>query len=252
MSTHNKILATLTVLAVFAVAAMASLRSQTGGNLKNEQQQIVGLDESGWPVADYERPDSSNEKNKAGREAKSKRHNNSLFGVKEAVKAPPDTGQIITLGDDWEVGLSPLPVNRSDIVVTGEVTAAQAYLSTDQTGIYSEFTIRVEEVLKRDSLLPVASGDVITAVRHGGRVRALSGRVQLFRVAGQEMPRQGRRYVAFLQRKERADDFDLLTGYELRGGRVFPLDAAITKFDLYKGTDEASFLQAVRNALTLP
>lgn len=252
MSTYNKILLALTILAVFAVAAMASLRNQTQENLNNKQQKIVGLDESQWPVTNYETPKPTDERNHASREAKNKRHNNSIFGVKEAIKAPPDTAHMITLTVDWEVGLSPLPVDRSDMVVMGEVADAQAFLSTDQSGIYSEFTVRVEEVLKRDGVSPVASGDVITVVRPGGRVRALSGRIQLFRVAGQDMPLQGRRYVVFLQRKEQEHDFDLLTGYELRAGKVFPLDAAITKFEVYKGTDEASFLQAVRNTLTQP
>lgn len=252
MNTYNKILLALTVSAVFAVATMASLRNETQENLNNSQRKIVGLDETQWPITNYDTPKPTDEKNRAGREAKNKRHNNSIFGVKEAIKAPPDTAQMITLSEDWEVGLSPLPVERSDMVVMGEVTDAQAYLSADQTGIYSEFTIQVEEVLKRDAASPVASGDVITAIRPGGRVRTLSGRIQLFRVAGQDMPRQGRRYVVFLQRKELGRDFDLLTGYELRAGRVFPLDAGITKFDLYKGTDEAGFLQTVRNRLTEP
>lgn len=252
MHSHHKTLFVLAVMAVLAVVTMASLRNQSPEKLSKKQQKIAGLDESQWPVANYDTAKPPDAKNSAKREAKNKRHNNSLFGVKEAVKAPPDTGHMIILSEDWEVGLPPLPIDRSDVVVTGEVTDAQAYFSADQTGIYSEFTIRVEEVLKRDSVSPVASGDVITAVRQGGRVRAPSGRIQLFRIAGQDMPRQGRRYVVFLQRKEAEHDFDILTGYELRDGRVSPLDAAITKFDIYKGTDEASLLQAVRNAIAQP
>jgi hypothetical protein len=42
-----------------------------------------------------------------------------------------------------------LPTHISNAVVIGEVTDAKAYLSEDRTSVYSEFTIRVGEVLKK-------------------------------------------------------------------------------------------------------
>lgn len=44
-----------------------------------------------------------------------------------------------------------MPAAKSDLVVIGEVTDAQAYVSEGKDWVYSEFTIRVDDVLKNTS-----------------------------------------------------------------------------------------------------
>lgn len=69
------------------------------------------------------------------------------------------------------------------------------------------------------------------------------------------MPRIGRRYALFLKRIDESQDFPIVTGYELRGGHVFPLDGsdgnggAGLVFGKFKGSDASCFLEDVREAV---
>jgi hypothetical protein len=125
------------------------------------------------------------------------------------------------------------------------VVDAQAHLSNDKTGIYSEFTVQIREVLKGSPVLkPV---DLITVQREGGAVRFPSGRVQEYRIANQGFPSAGRSYVLFLNHNDTSEDYSVLTAYELHKGRVLPLDNA-EQFRVYKDADASSFLSAVRES----
>jgi len=115
-----------------------------------------------------------------------------------------------------------IPSALSDVVLTGLISDAQAHLSNDKTGIYSEFAVVVGEVLKGDVN---KFGRTITMERFGGAVRFSSGRIQKYESDGQGMPRVGSQYVLFLKRLDQ-EDFKLLTAYELRDDRVIPLDGS--------------------------
>jgi hypothetical protein len=151
-----------------------------------------------------------------------------------------------------------LPAAQSDAIVVGEVTNAEAFLSEDKTAIYSEFTVLIGEVLKGCSPAPPVFGSSIIAERGGGKVRLPSGKVieNLFR--GKPMPGIGRRYVFFLKYNEEGQDFSIITGYELRRGRVIPLDGLLedgtpvkqlAAHQQYNGVDEIAFLNQVRQAI---
>ena len=76
------------------------------------------------------------------------------------------------------------------------------------------------------------------------------------------LPRVGRRYVLFLKRVNDAQDLSILTGYELRQGRVMPLDGVMNLFSPatgqvtrkapFENADEATFLDLVRTAVANP
>lgn len=87
-------------------------------------------------------------------------------GSQPIVELPAGTDEL-PINAHWWVGLPALPVEQSDAVVIGEVERAQAHLSTDKTGIYSEFTIRLEDVLKGRSEEAVP-GVTVIAERFGG------------------------------------------------------------------------------------
>jgi hypothetical protein len=151
----------------------------------------------------------------------------------------------------WADGLPALPVDSSDVVLLGGVLDAKAYLSNDKTGVYSEFNVQVAAVFM-DSKPPIYPGSVVSLERFGGAVRFPSGAIQRYETAGQGMPRVGGRYLFFLKRIEEAD-FTILTGYELDGETVVPLDGAVVEegngkypFDKYRGFDVSTFLQMVR------
>ena len=223
------------------VTAIASLHSQNQTNQPANAQPSVGSDDfkSQFPIADYNAPPDNDPNNQTKRQRKNKKYNNS--------RSPINPHSItVTSHLDWEVGLSALPADKSNAVIVGDVIDAQAYVSEDQTGVYSEFTIRVSEVFKNDSSTPITAGNSITVERTGGRVRFPSGNVALQFTSRQGMPRMGRRYLLFLTR-DSSDDFNILTGYELKAGRVELLDTLQGHpMAAYKGMDEPSFLQAVR------
>lgn len=151
-----------------------------------------------------------------------------------------------------------IPAAKSDVVLIGEVTEAEAFLATQNTAVFSEFTVNVSETLKNTTSEPLIHGASISAVRSGGTVRFPSGGVVRRGVDGKPLPRVGRAYLFFLERNEVGEDFTIITAYELRGGRVFPLDGigvsgepsfgreAYLKFN---GVDETSFLITVKEAI---
>jgi len=118
----------------------------------------------------------------------------------------------------------PFPLDDSDAVVIGTVTGGQAFLSNDERGIYTEFTVSLQEVLAAAPPLSLLSGNTIMAERKGGAIRLPSGKVLARCMAAQSMPLSGRRYLLFLKYRVDTRDFAVNTGYDLEGGAVFNLD----------------------------
>ena len=203
--------------------------------------------ESRLPVADYSAPEPDDPKDKKKREAKAKKY------AKVELSIDPDSDSVTT-SSHWATGLPAIPASQSSAVIIGTVRQTQAELTPNRKKVYSEFTITINEVLKNDAASFLFSGKIITADRAGGRVRFPSGKVGLYSVTGQGMPQVESTYLLFLTEAVPESDYSILTGYELREGRIYPLDAPgsghpITKF---KGVDESSFLEEVRTAIANP
>ena len=204
--------------------------------------------ESQFPAAELEAPEPTDPEERARRRKKSARYDKHNF------VNPHDgsgRGTETELVSEWDLGLPAIPSSRSDVIAVGNVTDARAYLSNDKTGIYSEFKVTVEEVLKNSAAAPLLVNDFICVERIGGAVRYPSKGKYLYRVAGQGMPLVGKRYVFFLKANELAQTFDVITAYESRGDKVFPLDSA-QQFDAYKGMDWAIFVGVLRGAIARP
>lgn len=149
-------------------------------------------------------------------------------------------------------------------MVVGTVTAAEAFLSEDKTNVYSEYSVRVESVIKNFDDEPVRAGDSLVAERQGGRVRLRSRAVSGFFISGQNPPQAGRRYVLFLGYNKndistlgltnpRDMSYHLLTAYELRDGKVAALDdPGGMNFREHDGKDESAFLADIRRLLAEP
>jgi hypothetical protein len=153
----------------------------------------------------------------------------------------------------WWYGLAAIPAARSDLIVIGTVAVAEAKLPPDRSAIFSEFTIRVTNALKRDGPGPTPS--TIVADRWGGRVRFASGKVEAFTVSGRAYPKTGQRYLFFLKNNGYELDYDIVTAYALADGHVQALDGAgfgasnPLQFDKYDGVDENEFIKLVRAAI---
>lgn len=137
-----------------------------------------------------------------------------------------------------------LPVAESDVIVIGEVLNAEAHRSENKLNVFSNFEMKVNEVLKGSNL---PEGNVINVQRMGGFVNYANQKKVLFRLVGNGMPAIGARYVLFLSVLD--EDYRILTGYELGPEGVMPLDHS-RQFEIYHGKKEADFLTALRDAIS--
>jgi len=158
----------------------------------------------------------------------------------------------------WLPNASPLPVTDSEIIVLGRVSSVAAYLSSNKNSVYSEVTIEIEKVFKNSKNDEFEGGKFVTAERDGGIVIFPTGFKMWYLVLGQGMPKLGSKYIFFLTHEYafygyKEKDLFLLTAYELREGRVYPLDSPdggthpVATF--YKGKDETLLISDLKDAL---
>lgn len=220
---------------------------------KDKQLMEKELDDAATPIVDYDAP------NKVplskDRVAKSARYD----GRRLTAISPRFKSAESTTFPEFFRGMPDLPVGESDLIVEGEVTESAAYLSNDSGVVYSEFTIRVTDVVKTSFGINVNKNDLIITQRLGGRVRYSDGRITRYNIHGQGSPMKGKKYLLFLTRGE-LGNYNILTGYELRGRKVFPLDGShLTRhpeikwsFDRHKGVDYQDFQNEVIKAKNNP
>lgn len=144
------------------------------------------------PIVDYD-AEITKEKSKTRKEKdeRFKGHGNS---DKRPIAELPNGVEPLPTNAHWWLGLSAVPMDQSDVVILGNIVARDTHLSDDRTGIYSEFTVQVNEVF-RDSTSAVVAGSPLFVNRPGGSVRFASGKIQRYRLSGQGFPRAGSQYV---------------------------------------------------------
>jgi hypothetical protein len=166
-----------------------------------------------------------------------------LFYDKDApFTSPGPNDEELAFLPEWQFNFPGLPVSESDVIVIGEVLSAKAHRSNNKRNVFTNFEIKIDEVLKGNELK--ASG-LITVQRIGGFVKYPDGRKVLFRLVGNGMPAVGSRCAFFL--KQLNQDYGILTGYELAAKGVTPLDHS-RQFELYQGLSETDFLKTLRAA----
>jgi hypothetical protein len=170
----------------------------------------------------------------------------------QEITDPADTGvpgpgeDYVLLISDYAAPLDPFPVARSAAIVVGTVLGGKAFVSKDHTFVYSDYQVRVDQVLKADPNLTV--GGLLVAMKQGGTIRFPSGHVRHFLNNGHGMPAIGAQYLFFLLRPDPVLEYEMAVGavYELRNGRVCPLDDISNEFD---GVSESDFLGKVQAAI---
>ena len=179
-----------------------------------------------FPIAEFNEPEPTDPEKREQRKQKQKRKN----GLGLVSRNPePNTGGGAFL-PHGQFDFPGLPVEQSAVIVIADVLGSEAHLSEDKTNVYSEFTIRLVDVLKADSSLP-ASEMIIE--RLGGYVRYPDGRKLLYRVGTGGMPRVGARYLFFLKPTPELD-YSILTAYEFGEKGVIALDPS-AQFEKYDG-----------------
>lgn len=88
--------------------------------------------------------------------------------------------------------LPDFPIDDSDLIVEGQVTDSAAYFSDDRGTVYSEFTIRITDIVKADPNLNITPQDSIITERYGGRVKYPGGRTIRYGFGGHGSPAKGK------------------------------------------------------------
>jgi hypothetical protein len=242
---------TLLVMLTTAAATIEALTGQnqalSGESQEAEREKKRKEFESQFAVADLEEAEPADPQQLAKRKAKSKRYDK--LGL--VSKQVPDYVDETALYSHWQENLPAFPVEQSHAIIIGETLDSQAHLSNDKSGVYTESSVRISEILKQDSSSSLVSGAVISVDRPGGFVKYPNGRKVLYRVVGLNMLRVRKQYVLFLGDASDGGNYRVITGYELMVGGVSPLDEA-AHFDKYRGMAKTPFLNAVCAAIAPP
>jgi hypothetical protein len=233
-------------LFLLVLAAMTlSVTVFKGGNGSVSSQQDVRRTtvplyerEDRYPVVEAEEVEPSDPAERAKLKKQKQRYDkDSPFS-----RPGPSDAEIAFL-PEWQFNFPALPVAKSDAIVVGEVLKAEAHRSENKLNVFSNFEVKVEEVLKGSNL---TAGNVINVQRLGGFVKYPNARKVLFRLVGNGMPGVGARYAFFLNVLD--EDYRISTGYELGTDGVNPLDSS-RQFEIYRRESEPNFLTALRSAV---
>jgi hypothetical protein len=257
----------LVMLFIASLISMAIQPTQEPGqanqlsNRQNENNVITQFED--YPVADLNSPEPADPEERAMRRVRNEYHNNPNVSAVDAenFRIKEDTNPVnLGVPSAHSPAESALPVIQSDAVAIGKVIDARAHLSSDKINVYSEFNVCLEEVLKDFSAEPLKPGISITTERLGGRVRLPSGKVILIGYKHRSMPLPGARYVLFLKYNRGIKTYSIITGYELRGGRVSPLDghrrfltgekySQLVEYDRFEGMSATTLLREVKEVV---
>jgi len=135
---------------------------------------------------------------------------------------PPPVGSIVTL-----TPLPELPLETSDVVVIGEVTNIQPFLTSSQAALYTEYTLRTVNTVKPK----VLENETLLLLRRGGKTRLDDGRVVQWKVTGQgdDPQSDGRQYLFLLKYSPEIDAYLLLKMWHVENGLIkaaFPVEKA--------------------------
>lgn len=238
----NILLVTLIIGLVIGLTALSGQSRNNSARKVSQRKTDRKAERNPMPVINYAAPRNANEDDSTLRQIRGKRYDHRGLVNEEAESESVDRTT------HWWRGLSALPVAQSDAVLLGRVKNAQAYLSNDRTGVYSEFTIRIDQVFKNNEGMKLSLGDSVILEREGGAVQFPSGRTQRYSLTGQEMPAIGQRYVFFLKHNKQEQNFSILTAYEMQNSRVVPLDS-VDVFTPYENANPNTFMTRLNESI---
>lgn len=231
-------LVSLVVLVTIAVS-LGTVSSYSQKDTTKEQDKSPFGDLSKYSIADYDAVEPKNASEREERTLKSKRYDKYLLVLKN-----PAPGDIASFAYDAEPLPSAIPSAESSLIIIGEVINSKASLSNDKSGVYSEYSVQVENVLKEDKQKKLRVGEIITADRAGGLVRYSSGQTMLYLNSWQDLPEIKGRYVFFLSNDAQNPNYKIQTGYRLKNNKVTALDRH-PRFREFDGIIETDFISLI-------
>jgi len=222
------------------IVAIASLLTSFQTKSQDKEVKKNGFN-SQFPVANYNAPNDPDLERGAKRRLKSSRYDNRSSSVISSAPRSDDE-QSVLISDAFE-SIPGLPVAESEIIVVGIVLEASAYVSNNKKGVYSEFSFRIDEVLKTGNK-GLIKGGLVAVDREGGYVQYENGKKRLYRLGGLSMPLVGRKYVLFLKNPEKTPNYEIVSGYELKTDCIGNLNGSEQSM-AYSDMDEATFMNAL-------
>jgi hypothetical protein len=223
----------LAALCIFAVLACRAMSEQSAsGPSKHSGPPIVG---------EFQLPKESPED--LGRSQTRERRYGDLptpgriFDPGEFVKGYSQTTHVTFL-DYAIVGQSPdpygIPASVSTAIVVATVMSGQCFVTSDHSFVYTDYQLKIDEVLKADPGADLKPGVLVTGARAGGAVHFPSGHTTNYVYRGYGFPTVGSRYVLFLRRDiPDLPEYEIIfaSGYEIKTDRVYSLDDMNTQYD---------------------
>jgi hypothetical protein len=239
---------TVLVLFVFAHGAWAQNTSPTP--TKPDQSLKPSRYSAALPRGEFQDNQTELAPDQDRRQLRESRYKGAYPEIKDPADSNP-TGpkETIYVIKDYANQVDPLPVSRSAAVVIGTILSGKAFVSKDRTYVYSDFQARVDEVLKQDPQANLVVGGRMVVSRGGGTIHFPSGHVKDYVNHGEGMPAIGSQYLFFLVKPAIPEpEYEVIIGgaYELRNGRVHPLDDFSMEFD---NASEADLISKVRTAI---
>jgi hypothetical protein len=142
-----------------------------------------------------------------------------------------------------------IPTEDSDLIVVGKVLDLTTHLANDKGSVYSEFKVKVDQILKNGVAVEIKPSEVITVDREGGLVRYPNGQFVLYEDSVEKLPEAGREYLLFLKGDRISENYQILTGYELKESSTIPLDRGRPTTEI-KAQGKSSFILTVQEKLS--
>lgn len=160
----------------------------------------------------------------------------------------PRTGGVGRITDDPPPPL--FPIDESALIVVGQVTSVHTFLSNNKGSVYTEFTIRADDILKDKDSKPVNPNRVL-ADREGGIVVYPNGQRVLYQSSERGLPLIGDKYLFFLVRDDMSPNYRIITSYDLSADKVRQVEHG-RPFDDFSDVSKISFIDAVRDRIARP
>ena len=239
---NNRIIWGLVILVVLVTIAI-SFGNSIGYSQKEtpkEQNKNPFGDFSKYPTADYNAPEITNTAERQERIIKNRRYDKKL-----SVITSPAPDDIAAISSDAESEPAAIPFAESKLIIIGEILSSKAFLSNEKKGIYSEYSVRIQDILKEDKQKKWQLDETITMDRAGGVVCYPNGQKMLYRNDWQNFPEVNGRYVIFLANDdEQNSNYSLLTAYRLQDGKITALDKS-PEFREFDGKNETDFIKLI-------
>jgi hypothetical protein len=241
-------------LCAFAIATWA--QDSPPGVAPQDQKQFKPSKHSGAPVVGEFQAQQESSQDYVRRQIRDRRYSDSSV-LPEPISDPgagvPETTNL-TFIDYVALGKSSdphgIPVSVSSAIVIGTVLSGNCFITSDHKFVYTDYQVRVDQILKPDATANLTVGGRLTSSRPGGSIHFPSGHLTHFLNPGHGLPTIGSQYVLFLWRAiPDLPEYEIIidSGYELKGGRAYALDDANSEHD---DVDAQMLLREIQKTLT--